>query len=86
MDDFPPFFMDNFQEDEEVQKLQSNGLTEDELSCHQKVVIGVPTHYLNDGSYLYLLTPVISPPSMDTINNWLSTGEGMVFRKGPLVL
>lgn len=70
MDETPPFFVGNFQED--------NGLHKNESCSHREVVIGVPTHYLNDGSCLYLLTPAISPPSVDTIKNWLSSGEGMV--------
>ncbi|KAK4772724.1 hypothetical protein SAY86_014499 [Trapa natans] len=76
LDEIPPFFMDSFQPDKELQKLHNNGLTEDELSCHQKVVNGSPTHNLNDGSHLYLLTPIISPPSVDAINNWLSPDQG----------
>ncbi|RVX18707.1 DNA polymerase zeta catalytic subunit [Vitis vinifera] len=33
--------------------------------------MGVPTHYQNDGSFLYLLTPVFSPPSADCVHRWL---------------
>lgn len=70
LDETPPSFMVNVQEDQ--------GLHKNESCCDQEVVIGVPTHYLNDGSCLYLLTPAISPPSVDTIKNWLSSGVGTV--------
>lgn len=42
---------------------------------HQEAVIGVPTHCQNDGSFSYLLTPVISPPSAENVKRWLSSGE-----------
>ncbi|TKY61502.1 DNA polymerase zeta catalytic subunit [Spatholobus suberectus] len=32
---------------------------------------GVTTHYQNDGSHLYLLTPNILPPSVGTVCRWL---------------
>ena len=31
----------------------------------------VSTHYQNDGSHLYLLTPNILPPSVGTVHRWL---------------
>lgn len=50
--------------------------------------MGVPTHYQNDGSYLYMLnadqakkknlymlTPVVSPPSADSVSRWLLHGD-----------
>ncbi|KAK7397203.1 hypothetical protein VNO78_18370 [Psophocarpus tetragonolobus] len=36
---------------------------------------GVTTHYQNDGSHLYLLTPNILPPSVDTVHRWLLCNE-----------
>lgn len=33
--------------------------------------MGVPTYFQNDGSYLYMLTPAISPPSTDGVKRWL---------------
>ncbi|XP_027350096.1 DNA polymerase zeta catalytic subunit-like isoform X2 [Abrus precatorius] len=36
---------------------------------------GVTTHYQNDGSYLYLLTPNILPPSAVTVHRWLFCEE-----------
>uniref|UniRef100_A0A2N9FAW5 DNA polymerase n=1 Tax=Fagus sylvatica TaxID=28930 RepID=A0A2N9FAW5_FAGSY len=44
-------------------------------SNSDQVVIGVPTHCQNDGSYLYLLTPVLSPPSTDSVYRWLLCDE-----------
>ncbi|KAK9291957.1 hypothetical protein L1049_019909 [Liquidambar formosana] len=37
--------------------------------------MGVPSHYLNNGSCLYLLTPVSSPPSADCVHKWLFHNE-----------
>ncbi|KAJ8772040.1 hypothetical protein K2173_027217 [Erythroxylum novogranatense] len=39
----------------------------DESKTLQEASIGVPTHVQNDGSVLYLLTPVFSPPSADCV-------------------
>lgn len=36
---------------------------------------GVSTHYQNDGSPLYLLTPNILPPSMVSVHRWLFCDE-----------
>ncbi|XP_068495573.1 DNA polymerase zeta catalytic subunit isoform X2 [Phaseolus vulgaris] len=33
------------------------------------------THYQNDGSHLYLLTPKMLPPSVDTVHRWLLCNE-----------
>ncbi|XP_021772931.1 DNA polymerase zeta catalytic subunit-like [Chenopodium quinoa] len=46
--------------------------------------IGVPTHYYNDGSYAYLLTPAVSPPSVDSVFNWLALEEKERTRAKPL--
>ncbi|CAK9168020.1 unnamed protein product [Ilex paraguariensis] len=63
-----PFFVGDWLEEKDV---QNTGHRTTFLNHHQKPVMGVPTHYQNDGSYLYMLTPVLSPPSMDIINRWL---------------
>ncbi|KAI3909099.1 hypothetical protein MKW92_026579 [Papaver armeniacum] len=42
------------------------------LNFRKETVTGVPTLYQNDGSVLYLLTTVFSPPSVDSVQNWLS--------------
>ncbi|KAI6684892.1 hypothetical protein NL676_030805 [Syzygium grande] len=72
LDEIPPFFVRDFREDKEV---QSDGSTDGGSNCNQKAHMGVPTHYQNDGSCLYLLTPVISPPSADNVNDWLRCSE-----------
>ncbi|KAK7284352.1 hypothetical protein RJT34_19097 [Clitoria ternatea] len=36
---------------------------------------GIATHYQNDGSHLYLLTPNILPPSVGTVHRWLFCDE-----------
>jgi len=37
------------------------------------------THYQNDGSHLYLLTPNILPPSVDTVQRWLLCNERGIY-------
>ena len=37
----------------------------------QEPVLGVPTHYQNDGSFLYLLTPALVPPSLECVHQWI---------------
>lgn len=37
----------------------------------QKTALGVPTHFKNDGSVLYLLTRAFSPPSPESVSQWL---------------
>ncbi|KAJ4968098.1 hypothetical protein NE237_014799 [Protea cynaroides] len=61
-----PFFVDNYQEEKES---HHKSYKNTELNLHQD--LGVPTHYQNDGSFLYLLTPVFSPPSVDSVHEWL---------------
>lgn len=62
LDEIPPFFVQGFREDKEV---QTDGITDGGSNYNKEAHMGVPTHYQNDGSCLYLLTPVISPPSAD---------------------
>ncbi|KAG2695557.1 hypothetical protein I3760_07G018400 [Carya illinoinensis] len=68
LDDFLPFFDGDCQEVKE--DMDKHGRNSDSNS--DQVVIGVPTHCQNDGSYLYLLTSVFSPPSADSVYRWLS--------------
>ncbi|XAR52606.1 DNA-directed DNA polymerase [Bertholletia excelsa] len=44
----------------------------DKYLDYNQVLMGVPIHYQNDGSYLYMLTSVISPPSANCVSRWLS--------------
>ncbi|XP_052192570.1 DNA polymerase zeta catalytic subunit isoform X3 [Diospyros lotus] len=67
IEEFPPFFGKDCLVDGDIQKKSPSS---NELD-HHECVIGVPTHYQNDGSYLYMLTPVFSPPSADTVSRWL---------------
>ncbi|KAF8394525.1 hypothetical protein HHK36_020735 [Tetracentron sinense] len=67
-DEFLPFFVDNCQEEKEV---KYNFYKDDGFNSHREAVMGVPTHYQNDGSFLYLLTPIFSPPSVGCVNKWL---------------
>ncbi|XP_010243556.1 PREDICTED: DNA polymerase zeta catalytic subunit [Nelumbo nucifera] len=66
-DEFILFFEDKCQEDGKIDKYYKNK----ELNFQQEIVYGVPTHCQNDGSFLYLLTPVYAPPSVDCVSKWL---------------
>lgn len=65
--DVRPFFTDSYKGVSE----ESNGFGD---FC-QDSLIGVPIHYLNDGSYSYMLTPAVSPPSVDSVLEWLALEE-----------
>ncbi|XP_010674733.1 DNA polymerase zeta catalytic subunit isoform X5 [Beta vulgaris subsp. vulgaris] len=49
----------------------------------QDALMGVPTHYQNDGSCAYLLTPAVSPPSTDSVLKWLALEEKEHVRAKP---
>ncbi|KAL5566065.1 hypothetical protein UlMin_029229 [Ulmus minor] len=68
LDDLPPFFMEDIQEVHETQNKCTGVLGS---SSRQEAVIGVPTHYQNNGSCLYMLTTLASPPSAENVNRWL---------------
>ncbi|KAM1457077.1 hypothetical protein ACFX2I_034296 [Malus domestica] len=70
-DDYFPFFVGDFPDETEIQ----NKCVRSESSSHEESVMGVPTHYQTDDSYLYLLTPATSPPSAEKVNRWLSSDE-----------
>ncbi|KAJ0256178.1 DNA polymerase zeta catalytic subunit [Hirschfeldia incana] len=42
----------------------------------QGASLGIPLHHLNDGSSLYLLTPAFSPPSLDSVSQWILNNKG----------
>lgn len=67
LDEILPFFSGDREETE-----SQNNFIENNNSKFQEAALGVPTHYQNDGSFLYLLTPVFSPPSADSVYGWLS--------------
>ncbi|GMY21582.1 DNA polymerase zeta catalytic subunit-like, partial [Fagus crenata] len=71
LDDFLPFFEGDCREEKEL--MDKHARISDSNS--DQVVIGVPTHCQNDGSYLYLLTPVLSPPSTNSVHRWLLCDE-----------
>lgn len=72
MDDILPFFVRDCQDETDI---QNNCVRACESHPHQESAIGVPTHYQTDGSYLYLLTPAISPPSAKNVYSWLSSDD-----------
>lgn len=68
LDDCLPFFVRDCIEGQEFQDVRS--IAED-FNHQQEGIMGVPTYFQNDGSYLYMLTPAISPPSTDGVKRWL---------------
>ncbi|XP_047961042.1 DNA polymerase zeta catalytic subunit isoform X9 [Salvia hispanica] len=66
--DLQPFFERNFLEDEQLPCVspRKSGLVD-----NHEAVMGVPVLYQNDGSYLYMLTPAMSPPSRQSVDRWL---------------
>ncbi|KAM7473815.1 hypothetical protein LguiB_021058 [Lonicera macranthoides] len=74
VDECLPFFEGDYQERNEVESVRYRS---SDLNYCRQVIMGVPTHYQNDGSYLYMLTPAFSPPSADKVHKWLlSDGSG----------
>ncbi|XP_021623348.1 DNA polymerase zeta catalytic subunit isoform X8 [Manihot esculenta] len=69
LDELLPFFEGDFQEEKVV---QHESFPNVDPNIAQESALGVPTHYQNDGSVLYLLTPVYSPPSVDCVYRWLT--------------
>ncbi|GMY18883.1 DNA polymerase zeta catalytic subunit-like [Fagus crenata] len=65
---------DNFGGSSEEKELMDKHARINDSNSDQ-FVIGVPTHCQNDGSYLYLLTLVLSPPSTDSVYRWLLCDE-----------
>ncbi|KAL9379007.1 hypothetical protein Peur_027489 [Populus x canadensis] len=63
-----PFFDGDYHDKKGVEIKSSSNI---DFNAQQEAIIGVPTHYLNDGSVLYLLTHVFSPPSVDSVHRWL---------------
>ncbi|XP_059648523.1 DNA polymerase zeta catalytic subunit isoform X2 [Cornus florida] len=67
-DELLPFFWGDSLEEKEI---QGNSCTDNDSDHHQETVVGVPTHCQNDGSYLYILTSALSPPSVESVRRWL---------------
>lgn len=64
-----PFFLKNCREGKELQGVSPGNC---EHNNNHEPVMGVPIMYQNDGSYIFMLTPAVSPPSRESINRWLS--------------
>lgn len=65
--DLLPFFnqnADKYKQNESFQHIESSEFAEDTL--------GVPTHFENDGSALYLLTHALAPPPAVAVGQWLT--------------
>ncbi|KAF7014170.1 hypothetical protein CFC21_028190 [Triticum aestivum] len=61
-----PFFNQTAEENKESGSFQYMGSSE-----FTPDTLGVPTHFQNDGSVLYLLTHAFSPPSAAAVGQWL---------------
>ncbi|VAH26718.1 unnamed protein product [Triticum turgidum subsp. durum] len=61
-----PFFNQTAEENKENGSFQYMGSSE-----FTSDTLGVPTHFQNDGSVLYLLTHAFSPPSAAAVGQWL---------------
>ncbi|XP_058083823.1 DNA polymerase zeta catalytic subunit isoform X2 [Magnolia sinica] len=68
-DDFPPFFANICQEGKDF--CHESYRSREIPNFHTENVLGIPTHYQNDGSFLFLLTPAFSPPSSNVVRQWL---------------
>ncbi|KAL8028904.1 hypothetical protein ABFX02_14G193000 [Erythranthe guttata] len=65
-----PFFSTNsLEEEEDLQGVSPRNC--EHIDSHE-LVMGVPVMHQNDGSYLYMLTPAVSPPSRESVDRWLS--------------
>lgn len=62
-----PLFFSRKAEDKNSSRLLNDG----NFIFHQESAWGVPTHFQNDGSILYLLTHACSPPNMESVRQWL---------------
>ncbi|KAJ0080258.1 hypothetical protein Patl1_22611 [Pistacia atlantica] len=52
-------------------ELQGNHVSRSDPNNKQEAAVGIPIQYLNDGSCLYMLTPALTPPSVDCVYRWL---------------
>ncbi|XP_060966824.1 DNA polymerase zeta catalytic subunit isoform X2 [Cannabis sativa] len=74
LDDCLPFFMEDLKEKTEI---QNKSMKVCDSTSQQEAPVGVPIHYQNDGSFLYLLTPLVSPPSAENVMRWLASGTSV---------
>ncbi|KAK8961000.1 hypothetical protein KSP40_PGU011904 [Platanthera guangdongensis] len=50
-------------------------LHEDNVISSRDLALGIPTHFQNDGSVLYMLTYALPPPTLNTVYDWFSLGK-----------
>uniref|UniRef100_J3MNX6 DNA polymerase zeta catalytic subunit n=1 Tax=Oryza brachyantha TaxID=4533 RepID=J3MNX6_ORYBR len=75
--DIPPYFNQNAEENkkkEAFQHMENSGFSWDTL--------GVPIHFQNDGSAVYLLTHAFLPPSAVAVGQWLTQKSSSVSASG----
>lgn len=66
LSDLLPFHNDIIENSKHYKSKQN-----EESYSFQESVLGVPTHFQNDGSALYMLTHAFLPPTSDSIDQWL---------------
>ncbi|KAM0040492.1 putative DNA-directed DNA polymerase [Helianthus debilis subsp. tardiflorus] len=66
--------------DGDNQEAIHTGSKPDDSISHQEQSMGTPTHYRDDGSCFYMLTPSFLPPSTDEVNKWLLHNETDVLK------
>ncbi|XP_022897924.1 DNA polymerase zeta catalytic subunit isoform X3 [Olea europaea var. sylvestris] len=72
-----PFFTGNGIDERELDISPGKN---DYVNCPGSVM-GVPVHYQNDGSYLYILTPALSPPMAECVHRWTLPDESDIPRQ-----
>ncbi|GAB4855556.1 hypothetical protein Ancab_024175 [Ancistrocladus abbreviatus] len=70
--EFVPFFTEDSQEKSESPR---------RCWSRRNPTIGVPTFYQSDSSCSYLLTPALSPPSVDSVCKWLLSRDAGTLRE-----
>ncbi|GFP93756.1 DNA polymerase zeta catalytic subunit [Phtheirospermum japonicum] len=74
-----PFFVRNCPEEEE--ELQGVSIRKCKYIGKQGQVMGVPTLCPKDGSYLFMLTPAVSPPLKESVDRWISCDSSDILRQ-----
>lgn len=61
----------------EGKQLLNYSATDDKSSYCRTTTMSDPTRCMHDGSQLYMLKPVIPPPSFESVTSWLHNEEGI---------
>ncbi|XP_076930223.1 DNA polymerase zeta catalytic subunit-like [Bidens hawaiensis] len=72
--------------DGKSQEVKDTKSKPDDSMSNQEQSMDTSTHYHDDGSCFYMLTPAILPPSTDEVNKWLFNNETDVLRENVIAL